>query len=96
MAQATGVLPTRERGGEFSSTATAVPRKRRHGHVPDGQLELGFVEASAGARPVLGSELEVPIAGPVRQNADDVGEVSLGVEAVQDHDAMREKMSAAA
>jgi hypothetical protein len=55
--------------------------ERRHGHVSDRPLQLGFVEASAGSGPVPGGELEVASPRPVRQDADDVGEVALGVEA---------------
>ena len=58
-------------------------RRRRHGDVPEGQFELRFDHASAGGGPVLGRELEVPVAGPVRHDAEDVGEVVLGVEPVQ-------------
>ena len=58
--------------------------ERRHGHVSDRPLHLDVIEASARSRPVLGCELEVAISRPVRQHADDVGEVALGVEAVQD------------
>src|SRR6516225_12011060 len=58
-------------------------RGRRHGHVAEGQLELPLVETSAGLDPVLGRELEIAVARPVRQDADDVGEVALDVEAVE-------------
>lgn len=51
--------------------------------MADGQLELFVVEASAGAGPVLRSELEVSAPGPVRQDADHIGEVGLDVELVQ-------------
>jgi hypothetical protein len=53
------------------------------GDVPEGPRELGGVESSAGAGPVLGGELDVPLAGPVGHHADDVCEVGLGVELVQ-------------
>jgi hypothetical protein len=45
--------------------------------------ELPGVEASTGGGPVLGSELEVAVLGPVGQDAEDVAEVLLGVEPVQ-------------
>lgn len=50
--------------------------------MADGQLELFVVEPSAGVSPVLGRELSV--AGPVRHDANDFGEVRLDVELVQD------------
>src|SRR3954454_12334006 len=59
-------------------------RKRPgHGDVPEGLRELGGSESSAGMGPVLGGELEVAITRPVGHDADEVGEVGLGIEPVQ-------------
>lgn len=52
--------------------------------MADRQLELFAIEPSAGASPVPGREFEVPVARPVRQDADDIREVCLDVELVQD------------
>jgi len=56
---------------------------RDEGIPQDGARKLVGVEACAGGGPVLGRKLEVAVAGPVRQDADDLGEVCLGVESVQ-------------
>ena len=58
-------------------------QRRRHGDVPDGQREFAFDEARPRGGPVLGCELEIAVAGPVRQHAEDLGEIALGVEPVQ-------------
>ena len=46
-------------------------------------FELGGVETLPGRSPVFRSELEVPVLGPVRQDAEDVAEVLLGVEVMK-------------
>ncbi len=51
--------------------------------MTDLRLELGGEEAGTGSGPGLGSEFEKAVAGPVRKDADEVPEVSLGVEVVQ-------------
>ena len=51
--------------------------------MPERQLELLGRESCARGAPVLRGELEVPVAVPVRQDADDLGEVQLGVESVE-------------
>jgi hypothetical protein len=55
----------------------------RNAEVADFGLELSGRDASARCEPVLGRELKVAFAGPVRQDADEVTEVRLRVEAVQ-------------
>src|SRR4051794_11783801 len=45
--------------------------------------KLDGVEASAGGGPVLGSELEITLARPVPENAEQVAQVELGIEPVQ-------------
>ena len=46
-------------------------------------LELGGVETGAGREPVARGELEVAIAWPMGQDADEVAEVGVGVEAME-------------
>ncbi len=46
-------------------------------------LELGGGEARAGGEPVARGELEVAIARPVRDDADQVAEVRLRIEPVE-------------
>src|SRR5687767_9284100 len=58
-------------------------RRRRHGDVAEGPLHLGVVEAGAGAGPLLGTELEVPVRRPIGHDADDAIEIGLGVEPVE-------------
>src|SRR5262245_27345851 len=62
-------------------------RRRLFGR-PDRQLakgggELVGVEPRASGCPVPGSELEVAVAGPVGEHAEQVAQVCLGVEPVQ-------------
>src|SRR5690242_11931768 len=57
--------------------------RRRDGEVAELGVDLLRVEPAERARPVLRGELEIPLARPVRQDADDVAEVRLGVEPVQ-------------
>ena|ERR1700722_7909231 len=72
-------------------SATCLVRRRllgrgfrpRHGEVAEGQLELAGIQAGACGGPVAGRELEVPVGGPVSQDADKVAEVELGVEPVE-------------
>src|SRR5258706_4069090 len=45
--------------------------------------ELARVEAGAGGGPVAGAELEVALARPVGEDAEEVAQVGLGVERVQ-------------
>ena len=66
-----------------SARSLLLRRPRRHGDVPDGVRELVVAESAAGRGPVLGRELEEAVARPVRQDAEDLGEVRLGVEAVE-------------
>lgn len=56
---------------------------RRDGERAEVGGELFGVEASAGAGPALRGELEVAVFGPMRQDAQDVAQVELGVELVQ-------------
>ena len=60
-------------------------RRERRGDSERTDLEgeLGGVEARTGGRPVLRGELEEAIARPVREHAEDVPEVALGIEVVQ-------------
>ena len=55
---------------------------RRHGDVTEFGVGLLRVESADGARPVLRRELEVPLAGPVGHDADDVAEVGLRLQPV--------------
>ena len=70
--------------GTISARGRLLRRGRRR-DVEGTQLalELGGVEASAGGEPVARGELEVAVAGPVRQDAEQVAEVGLGIEAVE-------------
>ena len=73
---------------EIRSTRRRLLLGRRGDRLGDIQRadfgrELARVEASAGSCPVLGGELQVPVPGPVGQDAKDVAEVLLGIEAVQ-------------
>jgi len=45
--------------------------------------QLGGVEAGSGLHPVLRCELDVAVLRPVGQDAEEVAQVGLGVEAVQ-------------
>jgi len=56
---------------------------RRNVDVTEWPSELHGVDARAGLGPVLGGELEGSGGGPVGKEADDVGEIGLGVEAVE-------------
>ena len=58
-------------------------RGRRDGQRPEFVGEFGGIEASACRRPVFGSELEVTITRPERNDADHLGEVGLGIESVE-------------
>ena len=51
--------------------------------VAEGPGQLGGVEAGAGGGPVLGRQFEVAVARPVGHHADHVGQVRLGVEAME-------------
>jgi len=57
--------------------------RRRNGERPDLTRELDGVEAGTSGGPVLRGELEVAISRPVREHAEDVPEVALGIELVQ-------------
>src|SRR5271154_819525 len=57
--------------------------RRRYGEGADLGGELNGTETRASASPVLGRQLEIPFAGPVGQDAEEVAQVRLGVEAVQ-------------
>ncbi len=58
-------------------------QRRRHSDVADLDFELGIGDSRAGGGPVLGSELKVAVAGPVGKEMDNLGEIGLGVEAMQ-------------
>src|SRR5689334_16945324 len=58
-------------------------RRRRHGDVAEGSLHLDVVEAGAGARPGLGTELDVPVVRPIGHDTDNAFEIGLGVEPVE-------------
>jgi hypothetical protein len=45
--------------------------------------KLDGIETSASGGPILGSKLEIAVARPVRQNAEHVAQVELGIELVQ-------------
>src|SRR5690606_24907150 len=57
--------------------------RRRDRDGADLPGELDRVEADSGGRPVAGRELEIAFVRPVRHDVDDLGQVGLGVEAVQ-------------
>ena len=57
--------------------------RRRDREGSDLRGELAGVEASAGSGPILGSEFEVAVLRPVREEAEEVAEVRLGVEVVE-------------
>lgn len=52
-----------------------------------GRADLGFefgrVESTAGGSPVTGSQLEEALAGPGREDADEVAEVGLGIKSME-------------
>ena len=54
----------------------------RNGEGAEIGFELNRIEVTASAAPVLGRELEVPFLGPVREQAHDLVEVELRVNAV--------------
>jgi hypothetical protein len=56
---------------------------RRDSEGPQLGAELGRVEASSGGEPVLGSQLEVAIAGPEREDPEHVAQVDLGVQTME-------------
>ena len=60
-------------------------RKRRRGHGEWTQLTLKLdgVERCTCREPVAGTQFEKALAGPVRQDANDVAEVGLRIEAMQ-------------
>jgi len=58
-------------------------QRRRDGDGPEFVRELGGIEPRAGRRPIPGSELEIPLTGPERDDSNDLGEIRLGIEAVQ-------------
>ena len=55
----------------------------RNGERAEVGGELDGVEPVAGARPELGRELEEAVTGPMRQDAQQVAQVGLGVEDVE-------------
>src|SRR5690606_2737235 len=55
----------------------------RHGDRADLPREVSGVEAGLGGTPVLGSQLEVPVAGPVGEDADHIPQVVHGIEVVE-------------
>src|SRR5271154_5643630 len=57
--------------------------RRRHGERADLGGELDGTETRASASPVLRRQLEIPFARPVGQDAEEVAQVRLGIEAVQ-------------
>ena len=58
-------------------------RRRRDEQVSDFGFKLSRVETGASGEPVFGSQLQVTVAGPVRQDADEVSKVSFGLQAVK-------------
>ena len=58
-------------------------RRGRDGEWAQLALELGGVEAGAGSGPVARGELEVTVARPVGEYAEQVAQVGLGIEVVQ-------------
>ncbi len=57
--------------------------RRRDGERADLAGEFLGVEPGAGGNPVFGRQLELPILGPVGEDAEQVAKVRLGVEPVQ-------------
>jgi hypothetical protein len=70
-------------GGRSIRRGLLFRSRRRDGDGAERQLELFRVEPSPSRAPVLRGELEVPIARPIREDPDDLGEVQLGVEVVE-------------
>jgi hypothetical protein len=62
-------------------------RRLRKCEWPQLALELGSVEARASAGPVAGGKFEVALARPVGQDAEEIAQIRLGVEAVKPADA---------
>src|SRR5262245_6699569 len=58
-------------------------QRRRDGEPHDLVLQLDVHETSTRLSPVLRGELEVAVARPLREHAEDIAQVCLGVEAVQ-------------
>lgn len=71
-------------------------RHRRDRDESSGPADLRVIESRAGSSPVLGSELEVPVTGPLREAPEQVPEVGLGSRSWSLQEAMREKTLAAA
>jgi len=74
--------PVLDLGVEFAVGETGSG-SRRHRERAELRLELFGVEARARSGEVQWGELEVPVPGPVRQDAQHVAQVGLGLEAVQ-------------
>jgi len=61
---------------------------RRNRRLGDGEradlaVELGEIEAHTSCGPIAGTQLEKPVARPVRQDAEEVAQVGLRIEAVE-------------
>src|SRR5262245_36190313 len=56
---------------------------RANGERTELEGELGLVELGAGFSPVARAQLEIAIARPVSQDAEEVAQVRFGIEAVQ-------------
>lgn len=71
----------------METTATQMRRRllfgRRHVEMADFGGELSGIEASEGASPVLGRKLDIAIAEPMAEDAENVPEILLGVEVMQ-------------
>ena len=57
--------------------------RRRHGDMPDGQLELQGIETCTSGEPVAQAQLEVPSSWPVGHDSNQLGQVQLGVAPLQ-------------
>ena len=66
-----------------SARSRLLRRGRRDGERAQLALELAGVEASPGREPVARTQLEEALARPVGQDAEQVAQTGLGVEAVQ-------------
>src|SRR5687768_15774880 len=58
-------------------------RGRRDRERSDLGLELARIESVLGLDPILRSELEISIFGPMRQHAKEVSEIALGIESME-------------
>lgn len=75
--------PVLELGVTIAVGAAPGSGGRGHGERTEFSLKLRGVEARARGGEVQRGQLEVPVAGPVRQDAQHVTQVALGLETVQ-------------